>query len=397
MRAIQFCLCFVLCVGTLVNNASGADTQLDSALYDAVLFQDLPQVQSLIARGANANHKVNGRPVLAWASQNGNVAIVDALLKGGANPNVADQGIGHTPLMRAIETQHTEIVRSLLKAKANPNAASSEGKSCIMFAIDSHKPEIMQALLDAGANAKAVAGDGSSPALTAAQDGQPESLEMIRMLGKAGADMNVSNAAYTPLVYAIQQNNIELVRALLDAGAQPNAKTSAGDVPLQAALDSIPIMQLLLEKKADPNVAADADGLLIYAIRNNNSEAAKLLINAGADTKKVDYAGYTALQLAEQNGMGEIAGLLRPTSGASTSYQVYDASTGNGGPCTIVDAARKQMEIHGLLQQQVDAGKKSSDIFRTFNEDTKDYGRLLTEDPPAACDLLEKLRTKYGV
>ena len=55
------------------------------------------------------------------------------------------------------------------------------------------------------------------------------------------------------------------------------------------------------------------------------------------------------------------------------------------------------MEIHGLLQAQVDAGKISSDIFRTFSEDTKDYGEMLTRNPPEACQLLRKLRVKYGV
>jgi hypothetical protein len=73
-----------------------------------------------------------------------------------------------------------------------------------------------------------------------------------------------------------------------------------------------------------------------------------------------------------------------------------DGGKGNGA-CSMADAAKKLMEIHGLIQKEVDAGRKSSDVFRDFNQDTLPYAEMLGRDPNEACALLEKVRKKYGV
>jgi ankyrin repeat protein len=174
--------------------ASGKD------LYQAVMMQDLERVQSLLSEGADANYRENGRSLLGWAAQSGSASIVPALLKGGANPNMADAGAGYTPLMRAIEMQHVDVVRELLAAKSNPNVTSTNGKTCLILAVESRRLEIVQALIDAKVDLQAVSPDGNSPALTAAQDGSDASLQIIRTLGKAGANLNASNVVYTPLI-----------------------------------------------------------------------------------------------------------------------------------------------------------------------------------------------------
>ncbi|MBX7136940.1 MAG: ankyrin repeat domain-containing protein [Oligoflexia bacterium] len=378
-------------------------TAVGEKLFEAVQFQDLPAVQALLAKGAKADYQQNGRPLLGWAAQSGSVEVVEALLRAGANPNTSDSGgTGHTPLMRAIDTQQTAIVKALLKGGANPNAKTPDGKTCLSMGAESRKPEIVQALVDGGADMKAVTPEGDSPALTAAQDGMPESLEILRILGKAGANLNASNAAYTPLVYALEQENTALVTTLLEAGADPNIPTQSGKLPLEAVLDNAELVALLLKFKADPNKHSEHNAVpLIEAIQNGNTDSAKTLIENKADLSVTANDGSTLLQLAERNAQSEIADLLRKHTAPDTGkevggYKVYAADFG-GKDCTIVDAARKQMELHGLLQAQVDAGKMDSDIFRTFNEDTKDFARLLTENPPEACNLLARLKAKYGV
>ncbi len=382
--------------------AFAENAALDKQLTQAVQFQDITETRALLAKGANANAREGGRPLLGWAAQSGELGIVDALLQAGANPNVADEGIGHTPLMRAIDTQQSAIVRALLKAKADPNAKASNGRSCLMMAAASRKPEIVAALIEAGVNVKEVDAEGNSPALIAAQEGSPESLQILRALGKAGANMNASNAAETPLLYAITQENAELVRTLLESGASPSAPASGDHFPLERALHTPALLILLLAAKADPNMdLGDGETALYQAIQEGSVDAVKLLLEAGANSTTPLKNGSTPREYAEQNGYTEIAALFAPQAAASApqEYPVYslDPVTSNGTTCSIADAARRQMEIHELLQKQVDAGKMDSDIFRTFGEDTKEFGRLLTENPAEACRLLEKLRTKYGV
>lgn len=78
------------------------------------------------------------------------------------------------------------------------------------------------------------------------------------------------------------------------------------------------------------------------------------------------------------------------------TYEKLQADGGKGsGTCSVADAAKKQMELHGMLQAEVDAGRKSPDIFRQFNEDTVGYAEMLATNPSAACKLFDDLKVKY--
>ena len=78
------------------------------------------------------------------------------------------------------------------------------------------------------------------------------------------------------------------------------------------------------------------------------------------------------------------------------TYEQLAKDGGKGsGTCSMADASKKLMEIHGLLQVEVDAGRRSSDVFKDYNQDTVGFAEMLTRNPTEACDLLEKLRSKY--
>lgn len=393
-------LSFPLLLG-LSSVAEAGNPTLDKQLFQAVLAQDFPQVQSLLSSGAAASYRENGRPMLGWAAQSGNIKVVAALLKAGANPNEADSGVGHTPLMRAIETQQIEITKLLLKLKADPNLTAQDGKSCLTMAIESKKPEIVTALVEAGANLKQIPKENDPPALIAAQDGSAESLEILKILSRGGANLNASNAAYTPLSYAVEQGSLGLTKLLLELGADPNAQTQSGKHPLELALDHKDILDLLLKSKADANTTLSGNSFpLMRAIQANEPDAVSLLLAAGADATRPDASGRSPLEVAQQSADPEIANIIKKHLNLDSirmtgtpSVLAIDSSKG----CSIVDAARMQMDLHGKLQKEVDAGKRSSEIFRTFNKDTEDYGNLLATNPPAACQMFERLRVKYGI
>jgi len=373
----------------------------EKELYGAVLSQDIPGIKALLAKGADVNYLENGRPLLGWAAQNGSTEVVDVLLKAGANPNIADTGVGHTPLMRAIETQQPGAILLLLKAKANPSAKTPDGESCLMMAVNSHKPKVVQALIVSGADVKYVTSEGDSPVLFAAQDASEESLQIIGILGKAGAEMNASNAVYTPLSYAVEQGNVKVVKTLLDAGASPDTITKSGRTPISSALSNSEILQLLLAAKANPNTKNGSDETpLMEAIFNNQPDAVKMLLAAGADTKHAGPNGTSALEYAQMQYRNDIIPLLSAGTtdkGAPSKDASADSGVPKEIPCSMVDAARLQMVLHGMLEDEVALGNMDSEIFRTFGDDTKDYARMLTENPPEACGLFERLAKKYGV
>lgn len=297
--------------GLAIPSAQAADPAQNKALYEAVLFQDVPKIKLLVGQGADPNYRENDRPLLAWASQSGNAEVVRALIDGKADVNSVD-GIGHSPLLRAIDTQHTEIIKILLQAKADPNFKDKEGKPALVYAVRSRKPEIAKLVIDAGADVKWVSPEGDSPALDVAQEGLPESAAMIKVLADAKAPLDASNIVYTPLYYAVDQGYKEIVKALLDGGADPNGKTQGGNLPIHEAVERVEILEMLLSKKADPNLAnASGSTALIVAIENGYADAIPLLIKAGADVNKADGYGNTPLGVANNYSKTDIVEILK--------------------------------------------------------------------------------------
>ncbi len=109
---------------------------------------------------------------------------------------------------------------------------------------------------------------------------------VLEMIAKKSADVNLAEAdGTTPVLWAANLNDTDLVVRLLKAGARPNVHNNLGSTPLgEAAFNAnTDMIQALLEAGADPN-AADPDGQtpLMLVARTANVAAAKLLLDKGA-------------------------------------------------------------------------------------------------------------------
>ena len=199
---------------------------------------------------AHAQTPDDGLTPLMRASEAGNMDDVRRLLKAGADVNEALGSLGITALTLAAARGHLEVVKILLAAGADPNAAGGVVHVGFFTVLDmamnrqnKNRLEIIDALIAAGARLNPPNWWPSSPLQTAVSSND---IVMVKELLKRGSEVNWEDQiGSTALVTAIQtsQRNVEMVRLLLDAGANPNKpRLWIGDncVSILTSLDAWP-------------------------------------------------------------------------------------------------------------------------------------------------------------
>jgi ankyrin repeat protein len=191
---------------------------------------------------------VYGVTPLSIACTNGNGAMVELLLKAGADPNTTLPG-GETVLMTAARTGKVEAVNALITHGAAVNANEPRGgQTPLMWAAAEGNVGAVEGLLKAGADLHAQLDSGYTSLLFAVREGRTG---VVRTLLKAGANVNepleahksggprpasgagVPRAGITPLVWPYPMPISNWACYLLDAGADPNA-SGAGYTALHA-------------------------------------------------------------------------------------------------------------------------------------------------------------------
>jgi ankyrin repeat protein len=206
----------------------------------------------------------------------------------------------------AIKSGNLAEVRRLVgEQPALSGARDANGVSGILTAIYHRRREVAAALVEMGApvdifeasalgladrvaalvkddpaRASAYAADGFYPLGLAAFFGQ---LEVVRLLIAEGADVRATARnpfKVQPVHAAAASRNLDILRAVLEAGADPNIPQQQGFVPLHEAASS------------------------------GNREMAELLVRHGANPRLANEAGKTSIDLARDNGHPDLAARL---------------------------------------------------------------------------------------
>ena len=252
----------LLCVLCLAASAE------DLRLVDAVKNRDRAAARSLVGQHVNVNAaQPDGTTALAWAANRDDLETAGLLIGAGAKVNAANE-YGVTPLSLACTNRSAAMVDRLLKAGADPNAALWTGETPVMVCAHTGNVETVKLLLSHGANPNAKeTQQGQTALMRAVAEKHPE---VVRALLDRGADVRArSKGGFTALLFAGQQGEIASAKMLLAAGADVNEATPKNGTALVVAAASgrEPFAIFLLENGADPN-AADAYGLtaLHYAV-----------------------------------------------------------------------------------------------------------------------------------
>lgn len=163
--------------------------------------------------------------------------------------------------------------------------------------------------------------EGGTPLHFAVKKGKPE---MIKLLIEKGADVNAKDEqGDTPLFAAVCSYSekikpLELMKILLDNGADIHARNNKGMTPLIYSVrfissrDEGDEIRFLISRGAEVNVK-DNDGMtpLHYAVLNNNEKVVQLFISKGADISAKTKKGNTPMMCAEKKGLKDMVELLR--------------------------------------------------------------------------------------
>lgn len=290
----------------------GADINTKDPMTGQPIFHslcrkgDLRMIQFLLKNGANLNdrNKAGYYPLHYAFYHPSNLEVVKLLIKYNVDINCQD-GNGWTIVRQAVNNCDIEMLQFLIKAGADINRADKIGTTPLHVATKNIDIEITQILLAAKADTKLKNKNGCV-ALNLMPVYQLKR-KMVQLFIDAGADLNTKDfLGKTILYYACEHNQVNIVRALIEGGANVNICR-----PLFIACQKISTMfplprnillcQMLLDAGAKIDIV-DISGRtpLMYAFLDECSEIAELLISRGANIWISDKNGNTAIHYAAE-------------------------------------------------------------------------------------------------
>jgi uncharacterized protein len=209
-------------------------------------------------------------------------------------------GSGHLQLSReqalwtALAFEDADMLRRLLREGADPNKAEELSMMTPLMAVET--AALAETLIEAGASVEARDRLGRTPLHYAVR--VREAAQIIPLLGRHGADPNAHAAGgkgATPLITVVEaffedldkKRCAQLVRLLVQAGARIDEPDDRGDTPLAlAAVNNAPeLVKLLLELGANPSLRLRSGKTAADYARERGSHEMAALLDRAASTK----------------------------------------------------------------------------------------------------------------
>jgi ankyrin repeat protein len=260
------------------------DDSRERAILAAISSNDREALRRAASGGFDLNRLIDtGEPPIISAALAGSADMVSELAALGAKPDTVGF-YGRTALERvAVRTQTpqpraTAVLKALLEAGADANRPDMWGYPPLVRVAGSANPEMFDLLLEHGARVnQGILCDECSDHGKTALHSEPTVAQALAAI-RYGANVNVRTLnGNTPLMFALHP---ELVKVLLEHGADPNLANRFDQTPLMRALESYQSFQL-----------------------TRYSEIAELLVAHGARLDVRDQRGMTPLDFTQDEAL----------------------------------------------------------------------------------------------
>ncbi len=263
---------------------NGTSEEGQTALMTASLNGKTDAIRALIRRGAKINlaEAYKGQTALMLAAGEGNTAAAEQLIEFGAELRAKSKA-GYTPLLFAVRNNRYQTAKFLLEHGGNPNDTIPDGTSALHMAVLNADFDLASLLLDFKANPNVL-------------DPRGYPIHIVVWLHKPGAppDFAMNGVDPQPVPQPSGRlSHVDILKKLLAKGADPNAKvafTESTFVPVGGLSKNPPLMQI------GRHYLAYVGATPFYlAARNGDVEMMKILAEAGADPKMPTKYGVTPL------------------------------------------------------------------------------------------------------
>ncbi|HVE57170.1 MAG TPA: ankyrin repeat domain-containing protein [Pyrinomonadaceae bacterium] len=312
-----------------------------------------PNLTTSDLRGVPATKDI---PIIIFAARSGSGETVKEFLSAGVNVRTKDEPLRsilavylqaypyRSNYYSATEAEKSEMLdvyengaESLIQAGADVNSG------VLQIAIDKGYTRTVKNLIAKGASLNTPDSIGRSALLTAIQSGQTEIVNYLLEKGASpnilSADNDFDNSYFSyctsPLMFAIDREDVKLIKFLLANKADPNLTCKNGKNALRVALkkEKYDIYDLLLKAGADTyTVDLNGESNLMIAVRQNSEAAVKKMIELGIPVNARNKEGLTALMVAVQtpNTPGlNIVDLLLKAGAEPNIAREYNYTSGN--------------------------------------------------------------------
>lgn len=236
------------------------------------------------------------------AVQAGDGWMVNYLLRAGVSLGISLHGIdneGRTPLHVAAGCGETAMVQLFLQSGAQIDVLDDEGTTSLLLAASRGRSGAALALIAAGAAVNILSGENNRSVVHIAAD--KELLDVMNaaiereVLERKALVNEADTGQDTPLHRAAVNNNVKAIDALVQAGAETEARNCYGHTPLHEAARTLgeEALRALLRHHGDINTQDDTgETPLFYAAfmagRQGHADMVDLLLKSGADMTIVD-------------------------------------------------------------------------------------------------------------
>ncbi|MCA9432580.1 MAG: ankyrin repeat domain-containing protein, partial [Candidatus Omnitrophica bacterium] len=297
-------------------DVNARDMNGKTALISAAAWDRLEIARFLLDSSAEVNARNNcGCTALFSAARWNHPEMVKLLIQAGAEINIKERN-GFTPLHMAIRKCKTDCATLLCEKGAEYTLVPMFEVTPLSFAAKEGCVDICRFFVEEmGRDVNERNPDKSTPVLSLVMTSTCENCPQVdrkpalKYLISRGADCNLADdQGNMPVMGSIYSRDPELTRLLIEGGANPNLE-SHGVTPLTVATVEgfVEMVRVLLDHGADiHHVAKETEPMVTLSAELGNDEITRMLIEEGADVNATDETGATCLMFAASQGKPDL-------------------------------------------------------------------------------------------